>query len=348
MIKACSSVYRILQFIMANETKQSARFEFPSMLYDMLEDVSKDPKLSKIVSWMPHGRAFKVHRPDDFEALVMPKYFRERYSSFRYLLEQWGYQGLRKGRDRGAYYNIKFVRGERDSIVDATKEFMLQAMPEYLSPKDEPDFYRMAPPKIQQHAPKNQSVVDDNNRKRTHFQSQQAKSSTFRKAKDASKKTRNPEPRNSPKKEKIPVSEDFKASSSKSHDTEDDDFADAINTRPLRHSTKKNQNSQHMKAPSLPKTAQSTLSGSFEASSPKPLMDSSDLIKDSKPGEVLVSPASEDSHILLVPSKPIFSGFGLPFKKLRLIVLRADELKDDEAFVAKRLGSVGKRKNAEN
>lgn len=100
-------VYIVVIQVSANfnmTEKQSARFLFPSMVYDMLEEVSDDPKLSKIVSWMPHGRAFKVHRPDDFEAQVMPDYFRERYSSFRYLLEQWSFHGLRRGRDRGGTY----------------------------------------------------------------------------------------------------------------------------------------------------------------------------------------------------------------------------------------------------
>ena len=122
----------------------SARFEFPRMIYDMLEDVSHDPQLSAIISWMPHGKAFKVHIPSEFETKVMPNYFIERYNSFKYLLEQWGFHRLSRGMDRGAYYNLNFVRGQREKIENATKEFMLEVMPEYLSPRDEPIFYKLA------------------------------------------------------------------------------------------------------------------------------------------------------------------------------------------------------------
>jgi hypothetical protein len=38
----------------------SARFEFPSMLYDLLEECTfGDDK--EIVSWEPHGHTFKIH-----------------------------------------------------------------------------------------------------------------------------------------------------------------------------------------------------------------------------------------------------------------------------------------------
>ena len=121
----------------------SARFEFPSMVYDMLQEVSKDRELSHIVSWMPHGRAFRVHKPSEFETKVMPKYFTERYNSFKYLLEQWGFLRLSRGKDRGAYYNDKFLRGQRGSIANATKQSMFETMPKYMSKRDEPNLYEL-------------------------------------------------------------------------------------------------------------------------------------------------------------------------------------------------------------
>jgi hypothetical protein len=61
------------------------------MIYDMLEDVSQDPQFSAIVSWMPHGCAFKAHNPTEFETKILRNYFTEWYNSFCYLLEQWGF-----------------------------------------------------------------------------------------------------------------------------------------------------------------------------------------------------------------------------------------------------------------
>ena len=121
----------------------STRYEFPRMLYDMLEAVTKD-KQEHIVSWMPHGRAFKVHNPQAFEEQIMPMYFTEKYDSFRYLLGQWGFLRISRGRDRGAYFHVHFIRGQRKMIVKATKDFMVQAMPEFLPASDEPDLYKFA------------------------------------------------------------------------------------------------------------------------------------------------------------------------------------------------------------
>jgi hypothetical protein len=123
------------------------------MLYDMLEDTSKYDEKKAIVSWMPHRRAFKVHNPADFESKIMPNYFRERYSSFKYLLERWGFHRFSRGKDRGAYYHTDFIRGQRERIENATKAYMLGAMPEYLSPKDEPNFYEDSRTTISKQSP---------------------------------------------------------------------------------------------------------------------------------------------------------------------------------------------------
>lgn len=33
------------------------------------------PEFATAVSWMPHGRAFKVHVPKEFENNILPTYF---------------------------------------------------------------------------------------------------------------------------------------------------------------------------------------------------------------------------------------------------------------------------------
>lgn len=54
---------------------ESARYEFPKMLYRMLQEVSADPVDSKIVSWQEHGRSFKVHNREEVER-VLARFFR--------------------------------------------------------------------------------------------------------------------------------------------------------------------------------------------------------------------------------------------------------------------------------
>jgi hypothetical protein len=116
------------------------------MLYKMLEDCTFDEKHCKIISWQPHGLAFKVHNRDELEK-ILPMWFREKYESWRCLLEQWGFLKLTRGNDRGCWYHKKFchhtssIRSKR-SYENVEKEVFIDAMPEYLSFRDEPDLER--------------------------------------------------------------------------------------------------------------------------------------------------------------------------------------------------------------
>ena len=68
---------------------------FPTKLHFILEIVSKDPKLSDIVSWLPCGRAFKIHDPVAFANIVLPKYFVGMHS-FRSFRRQLNIYGIKK------------------------------------------------------------------------------------------------------------------------------------------------------------------------------------------------------------------------------------------------------------
>jgi hypothetical protein len=323
---------------MAAGQKQSARFEFPSMVYDMLEEVSYDPKASKIVSWMPHGRAFKVHKPDNFEAEVMPKYFRERYSSFRYLLEQWSFHGLRRGRDRGAYYNVNFVRGERHKIINITKEFMEDTMPKYLAPRDEPDFYSMEPAISKPPEPKLESQAD-RKRKANQLESSKTKSAPARKANNAPKRIRtNPRKRSEDRKESAAIENHHETFSESSHESEDEAYIAQPEARaPLRRTARVRQQPHYEEEPQ-PRMRRSVAS-SKESSSINNSRSSHNSIeeletKDSTE-ESSESP-NKDSPILLPPSKAVFSGFNLPFKKLKLVVMSSGDLQGEDPFAVKR------------
>jgi hypothetical protein len=71
---------------------------------------------------------------------VLPRYFKEKYESFRCLLEQWGFLKLSKGQNRGCWYQRNFVYGDRSKFQNVSKKQFLSGMPEYLGPRDEPDF----------------------------------------------------------------------------------------------------------------------------------------------------------------------------------------------------------------
>lgn len=87
---------------------------FPSKLYEILSN----PEYSQIISWLPHGKTWKVHNNMDFEKQIMPKYFTmTAWSSFARQVNGWGFcRILIAGMDRGSYHNQLFSRDRPDLV----------------------------------------------------------------------------------------------------------------------------------------------------------------------------------------------------------------------------------------
>ena len=84
--------------------------QFPYRLHEMLKDKDVD---SSIVSWLEHGKAFRVHKPEEFVNKVMPLYFRQsHYKSFQRQLNLWGFERVGRGPEVGAYYHRHFLKGQ--------------------------------------------------------------------------------------------------------------------------------------------------------------------------------------------------------------------------------------------
>ena len=76
--------------------------KLPAKLHSML----CNPEIQHIISWMPHGRAFKVHNSHLFVEHVMSRFFEySNYNSFIRLVNAWGFRRLTKGPDRNAYWH---------------------------------------------------------------------------------------------------------------------------------------------------------------------------------------------------------------------------------------------------
>jgi len=85
---------------------------FPWKLQEMLES-SSDFGNDDIVSWLPHGNAFKVHDVQEFVTGILPLHFKQtKYKSFQRQLNLWGFKRIEKGPERGAYYHEEFKRSE--------------------------------------------------------------------------------------------------------------------------------------------------------------------------------------------------------------------------------------------
>jgi hypothetical protein len=81
--------------------------------------------MSDIVSWLPHGMAFRIHKPKDFAEHIMPKYFKKiKYRSFQRQLHIYGFRQVKdkNSADNGAHYHKLFVRGKKDLCLQMTRE----------------------------------------------------------------------------------------------------------------------------------------------------------------------------------------------------------------------------------
>jgi hypothetical protein len=74
-----------------------------------LFEVVSNPDLAKIISWMPHGRAFVVKDPDALVRDVLPIYFSQtKFLSFVRQLNLWGFKRLTRGVQGKAYVSGGF------------------------------------------------------------------------------------------------------------------------------------------------------------------------------------------------------------------------------------------------
>jgi hypothetical protein len=67
--------------------------EFPIKLYAMLELADNIFELSLAVTWLPHGRAFRILNKDKFMNEVVPVFFNQtKIRSFNRQLHLWGFR----------------------------------------------------------------------------------------------------------------------------------------------------------------------------------------------------------------------------------------------------------------
>lgn len=73
---------------------------FPTKLHMILSN----PEFQDIISWLPHGRSWRILQQKAFEERVIPLYFRHgRYSSFARQVNGWGFRRITHGSDYNSY-----------------------------------------------------------------------------------------------------------------------------------------------------------------------------------------------------------------------------------------------------
>jgi len=109
---------------MTDMANMFTKFAFPFKLHSILENAEKFNE-EEIISWLPSGKSFKIHKPKEFAESIMPQYFNQtKYRSFQRQLYIYGFDRLKdKSSDEyGAYYHELFVRGVSDLCLDMTRK----------------------------------------------------------------------------------------------------------------------------------------------------------------------------------------------------------------------------------
>ena len=109
-----------------------------------LHHMLMSPECRGIISWMPHGRAFRILVPKKMEQdSILSKYFgHSRYSTFLSQLKNNGLKMITRGKDRMCFYHECLLRGlpHLTRYMPAYKEGR-RLIPD---PANEPDFYTIS------------------------------------------------------------------------------------------------------------------------------------------------------------------------------------------------------------
>ncbi len=130
------------------DKRRGAAEPFPEKLHRLIREVERAGQ-DRIISFTPDGKAFVIHKPEDFFSSIVPRYFKQsRFSSFKRQLNLYGFETVTSGPNKGGYNHEHFIREDpelcrhlkrRDVKFNARPKSKLGFDP------DAPDFYKMPP-----------------------------------------------------------------------------------------------------------------------------------------------------------------------------------------------------------
>jgi hypothetical protein len=108
----------------------SLQLPFPWKLYQLLED-SEMNGTQHIVSWLPEGDAFAIHKPEDFSKRIMNSYFRlENYQSFTRELHRYGFNKVDSTRvsyEEDAFSHPRYLRQDKSNCLSLRRKATFKA-----------------------------------------------------------------------------------------------------------------------------------------------------------------------------------------------------------------------------
>ena len=127
--------------VIRGEKTRKSGTNFPSKLYEIL---SRND-IADIISWSPHGRSWKVHKPKVFEERIIPQYFKHsKYNSFTRQVNGWGFHRITQGLDHNAYYHELFLRGLPHLCKHMRRQNSAVNGENDTCNRTDPDFYRIS------------------------------------------------------------------------------------------------------------------------------------------------------------------------------------------------------------
>jgi len=123
----------------SSDSSEAVEKNFSLKLHGILEK----EEYKNYVTWMAHGRGFRILVPRIFEEVICPIYFNHsRYSTFMRQLNNYGFKLLTKGRDRNVHYHESFLRGLPHVVKYMPRPNNRRRLQVYAD--DEPDLYRVS------------------------------------------------------------------------------------------------------------------------------------------------------------------------------------------------------------
>lgn len=116
--------------------------KLPAKLNAMLSD----PDLVTCITWMPHGRSWKILNRDVFSRYALPKYFgHTNHASFIRIVNAWGFRRVvTTGPDRDTYYHELFLRGKHNLHVKMKRLPTTHRKTPMDKNESSPNFYEMS------------------------------------------------------------------------------------------------------------------------------------------------------------------------------------------------------------
>ena len=116
---------------------------FPIKLQVLLKR-AEEQNFQHIISWMPHGRAFMIHRPFQFQKEIMCEFSGQtKLSSFKRQLNLYDFKRITHGADSGAYYHEMFLRTKPLLAMKIHRRKIKGDVRVSTHIREEPEFYSM-------------------------------------------------------------------------------------------------------------------------------------------------------------------------------------------------------------